>query len=39
MSGNVEVVVGVVGIIVFALVFMAGISIVQENDDRESNRP
>jgi len=39
MSGSVELVVGVVGIIVFALVFMAGLSIVQESDDRESNRP
>ena len=36
MTGNLEAVIGVVGIIVFTLVFMAGIAIVQDREDRES---
>lgn len=36
MSGNLEAIIGAVGIIVFALVFMAGLKFVQEADDRES---
>ena len=36
MSGTLEVVIGVVGIIVFTLVFMAGISLVQDAQDRET---
>ena len=39
MSGNLAAVIGAVGIVVFALVFMAGLMIVQEDDDRESRRP
>ncbi len=39
MSGNLAAVIGAVGIVVFALVFMAGLMIVQEGDDRESRRP
>lgn len=39
MSGNLEAIVGAVGIVVFALVFMAGIMIVQEHDDRELRKP
>ncbi len=39
MSGTLEAIVGVVGIVVFALVFMAGIMIVQEYDDRELRKP
>jgi len=36
MTGNLEAVIGVVGIIVFTLVFMAGIAIVQDHEDREA---
>ena len=36
MTGNLEAVIGVVGIIVFTLVFMAGIAMVQDHEDRES---
>ena len=39
MSENLEATIGAVGIVVFALVFMAGLMIVQEGDDRESRRP
>ncbi len=39
MSGTLEAIIGAVGIVVFTLVFMAGLMIVQEGDDRESRRP
>ncbi len=34
MSGNLEVIIGVVGVIVFTMVFMAGVAILQGRDDR-----
>ncbi len=39
MSGNLEVIIGVVGIVVFTIVFAAGLLIVQEHDDRELRKP
>ena len=39
MSDNLEAIIGAVGIVVFALVFMAGLLIAQEGDDRESRLP
>ncbi len=39
MSGNLAAVIGAVGIVVFALVFMAGLLILHEGDDHESRRP
>lgn len=38
MSGNLQAVIGAVGIIVFAMVFIAGLLIVQQGDDHESGR-
>jgi xanthine/uracil permease len=39
MSGNLAAIIGAVGIVVFALVFAAGLMIVQEGDDRERRQP
>ena len=37
MSGSLEWVIGVVGIIVFTLVFMAGIAMVQDREDQRND--
>jgi len=34
MSGNLEVLIGVVGIVIFTIVFAAGVFFLQEHDDR-----
>ncbi len=34
MSGDIEVIIGVVGVVVFTMVFMAGVAILQGRDDR-----
>ena len=34
MSSNLEVLIGVVGIIIFTIVFAAGVFFLQEHDDR-----
>jgi len=39
LIGDLAAVIGAVGIVVFALVFMAGLMIVQEGDKREPPQP